>query len=253
LIVAANANPALLTSIRFTMCFLSWNRHMMTPQAKLMQLQCLWMELLEAKTEGTGLWMELPQPMQNPAKTKTRLRQHDFRNASMISETDDHEQPIKYDSTPLPFRCPGNSITTVPKPHSDDNATADGTEYASDEAVAHPLAMLRVRDLNFTHDIVHHCFRNGRRLEDLMEDLRCKRVDPMVNLKPLKVYRWTDRGFHRWDNRRLKCLKAYQEEVGDPEVVMRAFVFELPVGLMERVACGPQSWPTLCWRCWQKS
>jgi hypothetical protein len=45
---------------------------MMTPQAKLMQLQCLWMELLEAKTEGTGLWMELPQRMQS---SRPRRRQ----------------------------------------------------------------------------------------------------------------------------------------------------------------------------------
>ena len=104
-----------------------------------------------------------------------------------------------------------------------------------EEAVTHDEAMMRVRDLRFTHDSVAGNFWDGRNLERLVQDLRTGLVDPMVNLKPLKVYHWPGRGFYIRDNRSLKCLKEYQSECGDTDVFVRVNVLELPAEAMKRI------------------
>ena len=81
-------------------------------------------------------------------------------------------------------------------------------------AVAYHEAMLRVHELKFTHDSVARKFLNAGSFECLMQDLWSGQVNPMINLKPLKVYRWPGRGFYSRDDRRLKCLKEYQQECG---------------------------------------
>ena len=81
--------------------------------------------------------------------------------------------------------------------------------------------MLKVRDLKFTHDTVFRQFQDGSSFDSLKRDLRSGRVDPQVHLKPLKVYHWPGRGYYSRDNRRLKCLKEYQEEVDKRNVFVR--------------------------------
>ena len=103
------------------------------------------------------------------------------------------------------------------------------------DTITYNEVMLKVHDLKFTHDSVDRKFRNGSSFDGLMRDLRSGRVDPQVHLKPLKVYHWPGRGYYSRDNRRLKCLKQYQQEVGHRNVFVRAFVFELPASTMERL------------------
>ena len=47
------------------------------------------------------------------------------------------------------------------------------------------------------------------------------RVDPVVDLEPLKVYHWPGRGYYSRDHRRLKCLKEYQEQVHNRDIFVR--------------------------------
>ena len=88
-------------------------------------------------------------------------------------------------------------------------------------------------------------FRNGSSFERLLQDFRDRQVNPIVDLKPLKVYSWAGRGFYSRDNRRLKCLKEYQQELGDVDVYIRVNVLELPSSLMDRIARSPQLWGML--------
>ena len=105
--------------------------------------------------------------------------------------------------------------------------------------------MLKVRDLKFTHDSVFREFRDGSSFERLLEDFRTGRVDPMVNLKPLKVYHWPGRVYYSRDNRRLKCLKEYREQLHNRDIFDRVFVLELPASTMERLAHNPDLWRML--------
>ena len=93
------------------------------------------------------------------------------------------------------------------KVHQEDDRQVDVTR--EEENVGHPCAMLLVRDIHFTHDTVAPCFRDGRTFEDFMSDHRVGTLNPMINLKSLKVYHWPGRGSYSRDNRRLKCLKKY--------------------------------------------
>ena len=110
------------------------------------------------------------------------------------------------------------------------------------DAITSNEIKLKVSDLKFTHDSVARKFRDGSSFDGLMRDLRSGRVDPEMNLKPLKVYHWPSRGYYSRDNRRLKCLKEYQQEVGNRDVFVRAVVLELPASTMERLARNPNLW-----------
>ena len=96
-----------------------------------------------------------------------------------------------------------------------------------------------------THDSVARRFRAGGSFEDLLEDLRSGKVDPMRNLKPLIVYHWPGRGYYSRDNRRLKCLKDFQREIGNRQLFVRIVAMQLPASTMERLDRNPEVWRML--------
>ena len=73
-------------------------------------------------------------------------------------------------------------------------SSADVRRADKEDSIKHHEAMLQVRDLKFTHDTVHWCFRDGRSFEDLIRNLRSGQVDPMKDLDPLKVCFWPGHG-----------------------------------------------------------
>ena len=114
-----------------------------------------------------------------------------------------------------------------------------------DDAVRSQELMVKIKDLKFTHDSVASRFRDGSSFEGLMEDLRSGNVDPMRNLKPLKVYHWPGHGYYSRDNRRLQCLKEFQREIGNRELFVRIVAMELPASTMERLHRNPKVWRML--------
>ena len=75
---------------------------------------------------------------------------------------------------------------------------------------------LEVGQIGYTVHARKHCatFKDGRLLEDLIEDLDQGRVDPLVHPKlRLEVIERNGRFFSN-DNRRLFCFKKHEEHVG---------------------------------------
>ena len=63
--------------------------------------------------------------------------------------------------------------------------------------------------------------------------------------KCLIVYHWPGRGHYSRDNRRLKCLKDFQREIGNRQLFVRIVAMQLPASTMERLDRNPEVWRML--------
>lgn len=117
-----------------------------------------------------------------------------------------------------------------------------GGDQEEDEGDESYIKVLPVSDVRYTHDDIKGEFKDGRRLKDLIADLEQKRVKPMrAKFLVLTGFR-TVRGAHRepkyfcQNNRRLYCLKAFQDKHPDEVVKVRLRIEKLPARAQKALA-----------------
>lgn len=90
------------------------------------------------------------------------------------------------------------------------------------------LRQVSVNNIHFTHDSIKPCFRDGRRLEDLISQLLSREVCPLqsdfLRLDVMNV----DGKLFSENNRRLYCLKEYQKQAS----------YDVQVSVLETRAVG---------------
>jgi len=94
---------------------------------------------------------------------------------------------------------------------------------------------LPVDDIFFTQNSISPYFRDGRRLETLIDDLCSGRADLGSDGLRIQVMEWPGRGFLSLDNRRVYCFKRYQDLCAGAVVRVRAQVWRLPSGFTRLV------------------
>merc|ERR1712187_964713 len=91
------------------------------------------------------------------------------------------------------------------------------------------VMLLPVRALKYTQQNIGPNFQDGRPLNQLVADLQSGKVDPARHLCLEVVKRW-ERGeevLYSLDNRRLYCLKQFQDLI-EMDVLVQVRLYEWP-------------------------